>query len=128
MPNQSAAHTALVKLALEELAIAGYKAWKNNTGAKKTETGGFIKYGKKGSADILVVLAPWGRHVEAEAKTGEAKQNKNQKIHQNFVVENQGAAYFVFHDIPELLGAMRELECMRPMPDGGWAHTPFKAT
>lgn len=120
VPNQSAAHTALVRSALEELAIHGYTAWKNNTGAKKTESGAFIKYGKVGSADILLILPPWGRHIECEAKTGKAVQNNNQKIHGDLVVRRNGGAYIVFYNVPELLCALAEIEKMHPRQGGGW--------
>lgn len=105
--SNNAAHTALVRDALQELAIAGYCAWPNNTGAVKNENGQFIKFGKKGSADIILILPPNGRHVECEAKTGSGVQNKNQKIHQKYVVEKNGGAYIVFRSTAELLAKLR---------------------
>src|SRR4051794_16870720 len=76
--SNSAEHKALVNSALEWLAQNRYFAWPNQTGAAKVE-GRFIRFGKVGSADILSVLAPDGRHAEFEAKTGNAVQRKGQK-------------------------------------------------
>ncbi len=98
------AHTALVREALQELALQGYTAWPVNTGATKTDSGGFIKFGKKGAADISAIIPipvksagrTFGIHAEFEAKTGNAVQKKNQKLHQEFVVERNGGIYIVF--------------------------------
>jgi len=98
------AHTILVREALQELALQGYCAWPVNTGATKTDSGGFIKFGKKGGADISAIIPipvksagrTFGIHAEFEAKTGNAVQRKNQKLHQEFVVERNGGIYIVF--------------------------------
>jgi hypothetical protein len=103
------AHTALVREALQELALRGYTAWPNQTGAMKTDSGGFLKFGKVGSADIFCILPiqvgdkKLGIHAEFEAKTGTGRQSKNQKLHQEFVVERNGGIYILFRSVPELL-------------------------
>lgn len=106
MPNQSAAHTALVNAAIEALALRGYTAWKTAAGAMRNEDGYFMKYGKKGAGDITGILPPNGRHFEAEAKTGGGAQNKNQKLHQQFVVERNGGLYILFHTLDELFSGL----------------------
>lgn len=109
------AHTALVRAALESLAMNGYTAWPTNTGAYKTEHGSFIKYGKKGGGDITgilpvqIELKTFGRYFEAEAKTGTGQQSKNQKLHQEFVVERNGGVYILFRSTDELLERLRQL-------------------
>jgi hypothetical protein len=110
------AHNALVREALEALAIAGYTAWRNETGAWFDGVDRPHKYGKKGSGDIFIILpvaVTWrdqarviGWHIEAEAKTGVGRQNKNQKDHQKFVVERNGGIYILFRAAPELLEAL----------------------
>lgn len=96
------AHTALVREALQELALQGYTAWQNETGVWFEENGRPHKYGKKGSADIFCILPvqvgnkKFGIHAEFEAKTGTGRQSKNQKLHQEFVVERNGGIYIVF--------------------------------
>src|ERR1700747_470633 len=99
------AHTALVREALEKLALGGITAWQVNTGAHKTQSGGYIKYGKTGAADICAIIPRKigkviiGQHCEFEAKTGmraetQSEKNKsdrkNQRLHQQFVVERNG--------------------------------------
>lgn len=122
MSDRSAAHTALVKASLEDLAINGYTAWQNQTGVwfekadNPNEKGRPHKYGKTGSADIFLILPVLinglliGVHVECEAKTGNAKQGPNQKKHQKYVVERNGGIYFVFHSTAELLEKLAEVK------------------
>ena len=105
------AHNALVRGALKALAINGYCAWPTNTGAYKTDSGGFIKYGKIGGGDITLILPPGGRHVECEAKTGTGRQSDNQKKHQKYVVEANGGIYIVFRSVPELLDILAKIRC-----------------
>ncbi len=99
------AHTLLVNAALQELAIQGYTAWGVNTGALKTESGGFLKFGKKGAADISAIIPieyhgkTFGIHCEFEAKTGNAVQRKNQKLHQKYVIERNAGIYIVFRSV-----------------------------
>ena len=99
-------HSALVKAALEELAIRGHFAWGNRAETPRFIEGRFIPFGKKGSADILIVL-PGGRHGEAEAKTGEAEQRKEQKIHQR-MVEKNGGLYVVFRSVKDLFDQLSQ--------------------
>lgn len=75
--------TALVKLILQALSLR-YKGralfWRNNTGATRTETGGFIRFGALGSPDILGVLAPSGRLIAIEVKTPTGKLSEHQEV------------------------------------------------
>jgi len=122
MPINNEKHTKLVHEALVALAKAGYSAWLNNTGGTKTQSRGWVTFGKKGSGDILLVLQPFGTHTELEAKTGNAVQRQSQKIHQKYVVEKNGGIYIVFHSVEELLSLIKKAEkwdqsrrhCIRP--------------
>lgn len=124
------AHNALVKLALEKLAINGYTAWRHETGVwfeydEKAEDkkGRPHKYGKKGHGDITIIipvlvqvqfasstkrLIAW--HVEAEVKTGTGRQSENQNLHQEFCVERNGGGYILFRDVPYLLAELGRLK------------------
>lgn len=123
----NAAHNALVKSALEELAINGYTAWESETGVwfEKNQKGGKgrpHKFGKIGGGDITIILPrpalniytgeriTIGQHVEAEAKTGSGRQNPNQKKHQEFVVERNAGAYILFRSVEELLCQLRTIK------------------
>lgn len=106
----NAAHNALVREALQELAIRGYTAWENETGVWFDEGRRPHKYGKKGSGDIFIVLPPNGRHVECEAKTGSGRQSKNQNLHQEFCIEKNGGAYILFRSVLELITELEKLK------------------
>ena len=95
-----AAHTKLVREACEWLATNRYFAWPNQTGATKVD-GRFLRYGKLGSGDVILVLSPLGRHAELEAKTGRGVQRASQKAHQR-MVEARGGLYLVFRSVDDL--------------------------
>ena len=59
--------TQLVNACLELLRLRGIFAWRNNTGAVKTDKR-FIRYGKPGSSDIIGVLPAKGRMIVVECK------------------------------------------------------------
>lgn len=127
---RNAAHNELVRRALEELAILGYKAWKNETGVwfeenlnpNSDKKGRPHKYGKVGSGDITIILPrkcldrftgdmiTIGQHVEAEAKTGKGRQNPNQKIHQECVVEPAAGAYILFRSVEDLICQLQAIK------------------
>jgi hypothetical protein len=111
--GSSAAHTKLVSECCQELALMGYAAWPNRTGAT-TIDGRFIRFGKKGSGDILVLLPTMleGRifavHGEVECKTGKATQSKRQRTHMN-VVHRSGGVYVVAHSSIEMKSKLADL-------------------
>ena len=53
------------------------KFWRNNTGATKTEGGGFVRFGAPGSPDILGIIQG-GRMVALEVKTAKGKTSPGQ--------------------------------------------------
>lgn len=53
-------------------------AWRNNTGAIKVGDR-FLKFGSKGSADVLGVWAPAGRFIAVETKSTKGAQSISQK-------------------------------------------------
>ena len=74
--------TAIVKLILDVLSLkykGRLKLWRNNTGATKTEGGGFMKFGAVGSPDLLGILAPTGRLVGLEVKAPKGKVSEHQE-------------------------------------------------
>lgn len=74
--------------------------WSNQTGAIKSASGRFQRYGLIGSSDILG-LTPDGQFFAAEIKTGKAVQNKHQKAFQR-AVERRSGIYFIVRSIEEL--------------------------
>ncbi len=77
------------------------KVFRNNTGA--TEVGDrFIRFGEKGSPDILGMIAPTGRFLGLEVKTVRGKVSENQsRWHEEAV--KYGAAVFVVRSLDEAL-------------------------
>ena len=103
----TAEHTQLVKDCLSKLAIMGYAAWENKTGATEIEER-FVKFGKKGSADIIAPLPlvingmTYGIHVEIEVKTGKASLQKNQKTHR-CVIGKYGCPHYVVRSVDSMV-------------------------
>lgn len=74
--------TQIVKSILGALQLKYKKIghfWRSNTGAVKTERGGFLRFGEVGSPDILGILAPAGRLVAIEVKTAKGKTSTAQE-------------------------------------------------
>lgn len=75
-------HSDLVNEILLFIAPLGI-AWKNNTGAIKSE-GRFLRYGLKGSSDILACID--GRFVGIEVKVGKDRLRTEQKAFAEAIV------------------------------------------
>jgi hypothetical protein len=78
----SMSETLIVKSILGALQLRYKKKaffWRNNTGAMKTEGGGFVRFGATGSSDILGILAPTGRFIALEVKTAKGKTSPAQE-------------------------------------------------
>lgn len=101
------AHADLVSRILAACgARADCRLWSNNTGyARGLTHDGIIKFGLKGSADILGIgggriskldpeIKPLGVFLAIEAKTGNARQSTHQKSFQA-MVERFGGFYLV---------------------------------
>jgi hypothetical protein len=68
--------------------------WRNNTGAVQIAPGRFMRFGKKGSSDILGVL-PGGRFLCVECKSKDGKLSPEQKQFLADVQELGGLALIV---------------------------------
>ncbi len=75
--------------------------WKNPVGLGKTIRGDMVKFGVKGSADILGVVGPYGKFIALEIKTGRAVQNREQ-VNYERVMTDIGALYFVVRNEEDL--------------------------
>ena len=73
------------------------RCWKNATGVTKVKTR-VIKFGLKGSADILGIIKPSGKLLAIECKTGQAIQSKFQKNFENMILDF-GGIYLVSHAV-----------------------------
>lgn len=94
-------HRNLVKACIEYLEAKGYVTQKNNTGMTITKNPygkkRVIRYGKKGSADILS-CSPKGRFCAWEIKIGDDVQSQEQIDYEISVIKN-GGVYHIIRDI-----------------------------
>lgn len=80
--------------------------WSNATGAGHTLSGIYVKYGLRGSADIIGCTAS-GRFAALEIKTGYAKQSTVQKNFQ-LAVEKNGGIYLVIRSVDQAITQLKE--------------------
>jgi len=90
--------TSIVGACLDILRAYKIFAYRNNTGAFKTERGGFVRFGSKGSPDIIAVYG--GQYIGIECKD-KTKQSQSQKDFQS-ALENAGGFYWLVHSSEEL--------------------------
>lgn len=100
--DRSAAHSKLVNETLMALSRAGILAWKNHTGAGRSFAGTVMRFGLKGSADILAVIPPAGRFAAIECKTGDGKQSAQQAKFEKAVLL-RGGLYLVARSVADAL-------------------------
>lgn len=96
-------HNKLVALCLELLAMYGFYAWQNNTGAVKVDNR-YVRFGHPGSSDILSLFPRNGELFAVEVKVGDDPQRKEQKLFQRMVEKNNGK-YLLVRDNPQILEA-----------------------
>ena len=101
-PTQST-EKATQQACMEYLDARGIFYYRQNTGATRTESGGFIRYGAVGSPDIIAVLA--GQYIGIEVKDKHGKQSPGQVLFQQ-KLEKAGGRYLLIRDIDELIEAI----------------------
>jgi len=92
--------TEVVNSCIRWLLLNGCFVWRNNTGAYKSEGGRFIRYGCKGSPDIIGMTAS-GRFIGVECKYGKGKLQGTQKAFGEKIVSH-GGIYIVAYSIDDL--------------------------
>jgi hypothetical protein len=100
MKSRSNFEAEVLRACLDYLAVRGIFAWRNNSGAVPLEGGRFIRFGYKGSPDILGIL-PGGKMLCIECKSARGKLSEEQK---NFKVrvEKSGGIYIIARGIEDL--------------------------
>jgi glucose dehydrogenase len=88
--------------------------WKNNTGVARSfdDPDRKIRYGLTGSGDILGVVAPHGRLLAVEAKTGGGTQSKRQKAFQR-AIESVGGVYVVARSVADARAGLERARAPR---------------
>lgn len=99
-------HEKLLRQCLLELSTYGYLVWNNRTGAVKTASNFFQRYGLKGSGDIIG-CSPDGRFACFEIKTGSAVQNKHQKAFERAISKRNGV-YLLIRSMDQLKEFLNE--------------------
>lgn len=98
--------SGVVSSCLGLLEIIGIQAWRNNTGALKDNKGRLVRYGKKGSADIIGIL-PGGKFLSVECKAPGGRVRPDQIDFMNMINKNGGLACIV-HSCDELMEVLKK--------------------
>ena len=85
--------------------IPGVLAWRQNTGAARTPSGGFVRFGVPGQADITGLL-PGGRRLEIEVKAPGGRTTREQDTFGARILEH-GGVYIVARTLDEALACVR---------------------
>ena len=88
MSKRTTPEGAVLRDCLALLKMMGIFHWRNNTGAVNTPSGGFIRFGSKGSADILALRN--GKFLAVECKAQKGKPTPEQLAWGQTVKEHGG--------------------------------------
>jgi len=106
----------VVNACIRLLLLWGCAAHRNNSGAIKTDKGHYIRFGLKGSGDILA-CSPHGRFIEVECKFGRNEASPEQIERQKLVLSKGGVYLFVRNNTAEL-----EANKDRILAKPSWSH------
>jgi len=105
----------LVRVTLQWLRLVGIPCFRNNTGAYKRGNG-WIRYGSKGSGDILGIL-PGGRWLSIELKVGKNKPSKDQLEFMDMISSHGGVAFAAW-SIDEVIERIEAITKTKEGQDG----------
>jgi hypothetical protein len=90
------------KAILEYLTLKGHFVWRNNSGAFKTERGGFYRIGAAGSPDIIGVKKGDGKFIGIEVKSGGVKPTA---LQEQFLkdINDRGGIGIVAYNIDQVM-------------------------
>jgi hypothetical protein len=86
-----------------------FRLWRNNVGKLPDVTGRVVSYGlAPGSADLIGILAPWGRLIALEVKTHRkgSRQSEDQRNWER-VIREMGGVYEVVRSAADALEVLR---------------------
>ena len=99
------------------------RMWRSNTGAamwrkSNGSSGGMVRFGMPGQADISGIMRPGGRRIEIECKTKNGRQSKEQQAWQR-MIEWAGGLYVIARSIEDVRLALGPppLEIASPSSD-----------
>ena len=91
------------KAVLDYLKAKNIFHWRNNTGAMKTASGGFIRFGAIGSPDIFALAK--GRAYGFEIKDEKGKQSPEQEMFA-LSMTKAGGCYAVIRNVDEVMAIL----------------------
>lgn len=91
---------------LSLLSILGIYAWRNNSGALLDCRRRIVRFGLKGSSDIIGIC-PDGRFLAIECKRENGRVRPEQKKFIKKIIENKGVAAIV-HNTDELMEVLKK--------------------
>jgi len=103
--------SAIVRQCLDYLALCRIPAWRNNTGAMRSEYKGksrFVRFSVPGCSDILGILPPLGRLLAVECKRPGGKVSPAQQAFLG-LVERAGGLAVVAYSLDDLASVMRDM-------------------
>lgn len=100
LDGSTKSHQLMVKKTLMWLSMnRPWICWSNTSGQVKTDTGRYVKFGLKGSTDIIGFTED-GQFVAVEIKTGNARLSKQQKAFQAVCKKNHVKHFVVRPGMP----------------------------
>ena len=99
MKNMATPEAQALQAITEYLTRRKHCFWRNNSGATRTASGGFIRFGTPGSPDICLIKNGFFIGLEVKAKAG--TQSPDQKAFEASV-KAAGGEYYIVHDIGEV--------------------------
>lgn len=106
----------VVNACIRLLMLWGCKPMRHNTGAFKTEKGHYVRFGLKGSGDIIA-CSPSGRYIEIECKFGRNDLSPEQQERQK-LIQSVGGIFLVVRNNTEELEAHKDRILAAP----NWSH------
>ena len=100
----------LMKQVSEWLTLMRIFFWRNNTGAIKTERGGFYHFGYKGSPDYICIIK--GLFIGIELKGPNGEQSDSQKEFEKRL-SKAGGIYILARSLNEIIQILRNLNLIK---------------
>lgn len=97
----------VVSACIQWLFHNGCFVWRNNSGAYKTTSGAYVRYGAKGSPDIIGTT-PSGRFIGVECKYGKNDLEPSQEAFGERL-KKKGALYIVAYGVDDLEACKKEI-------------------
>jgi hypothetical protein len=101
-PHPKSTEKATQAAILQYLTLKGVFHYRQNSGAFKTDAGGFYAIGTKGAPDIICVVG--GRYIGIEVKDAKGRLNENQIAFQKRL-EAAGGLYLVAYSLDDVIPA-----------------------